>query len=95
MTIKEYILKVELLNAEHRLQKLTEIKAPAIMIEKQGEFVTELSQGVIKIGGNDGLLKQEVVSVEPKRGVGGKPYFIFNGDVKYFPVAKYGRFINR
>lgn len=93
MNILDWICEHELPAYEERLAKLESIGAPAVMIESQKEAVDKLRNGDIVVGGNKELLAETVEGFEVKRGNGGKQYVEFNGAIRYFPQAKYGRFI--
>ena len=95
MTIREHILENTRQNVESRLQKLEEMQAPEVLISSVKSQLTELENGQIEIGGDAELLQEDYVSVELKKGSGGKVYFEYNGNINYFPKAKYGRFIAR
>jgi hypothetical protein len=71
------------------------MEAPKIMIQGQQKLVEELSTGKIKIGGDQDLLQNTFETFEIKKGKGGKSYIQFDNGIKYFPNAKYGRFITR
>lgn len=93
MTIEEYIINATLESVETRRDKLIALQAPAILIKSIDEELGRLRDGELKCGGDVELLQEEFVSVEQKKGKGGIPYFTFNGDINYFPKAKYGRFV--
>ncbi len=93
MTIKEYIIDGAITTFMDRENKLKEMGAPTIMITSIGEEIDRLMKGILKCSGDTDLLEEEYISVEKKKGRGGKPYFVFNGNINYFPHARYGRFI--
>lgn len=93
MTIKEYIIDGTITALMDRENKLKEIGAPTIMITSIGEEIDRLMKGVLKCSGDTDLLEEEYISVEKKKGKGGKPYYVFNDNINYFPQAKYGRFV--
>lgn len=93
MTIREYIIKGTLTTAEERLNKLTEIRAPQVMIDGQSKLVNSLKAGKIKIGGDTKVLDEEFKTREIKTGNGGKPYIVINDGIHFFPQAKYGMYI--
>lgn len=95
MRVKEFLLKNELKKSIERLRKLEEMKAPKVMIEAQEKAIMLLKEGTFLIGGDKELLDTEFESFEVKRGNGGKVYIEFDTGVKYFPQARYGRFITR
>ncbi len=95
LTVFEFLLKNEQRMAQERLAKLEEMKAPEIMVQGQRKLVAELEKGNLKIGGDQELLKAEFETFELKKGSGGKGYIQFDNGIKYFPQAKYGRFITR
>lgn len=93
--IADFILKTEYRGAQERLEKLIQMEAPKIMVQGQQKLVEELSTGKIKIGGDQDLLQYTFETFEIKKGKGGKSYVQFDNGIKYFPNAKYGRFITR
>ena len=93
--IFDFILRNEYRMAQERLEKLIQINAPKVMIQGQQKLVEELSAGKIKIGGEQDLLQCTFATFEIKKGNGGKLYIQFDNGIKYFPNAKYGRFITR
>lgn len=93
--IFDFILRNEYRMAQERLEKLIQMEAPKIMIQGQQKLVEELSTGKIKIGGDQDLLQNTFETFEIKKGKGGKSYIQFDNGIKYFPNAKYGRFITR
>ena len=93
MTIKEYLINGTETALEERRQKLIDMGAPSILIEKTGEELINLYNGKFTCGGEIELLNEEMVDVEQKKGRGGIPYYTFNGNINYFPNAKYGRYI--
>lgn len=98
MKIREYILEKELVGYKYRLDKLIEIGAPQVIIDRQRELVGELENGVISVSGDKEVLEFEFNKSEKKTGRGGKVYIQFICDnclVNYFPTAKYGRYIKR
>lgn len=94
-TVGESILKVVTANAEERLNKLEEIGAPEVVIEGQRKAVENLRNGALKISGEKELLDVAVESKEVRKGNGGKMYIVFNGNINFFPNARYGMFIKR
>ena len=95
MTVREKIIEGLLNAAEERLQKLQEIQAPQVMVDGQKNYIEKLGAGELKVGGDTKLLDEEFVSVEARKGNGGKVYYAFNGDINFFPKARYGMFICR
>lgn len=93
--IIDFIVRNEYRQAQERLEKLIQIKAPEVMIQGQKKIVEELSAGKIKIGGDQELLQCTFETFEAKKGNGGKIYIQFDNNIKYFPNAKYGKFITR
>ena len=91
--IIDFILRNEYRQAQERLEKLIQINAPKVMIQGQQKLVEELSAGKIKVGGDQDLLQCTFETFEIKKGNGGKSYVQFDNGIKYFPNAKYGRFI--
>lgn len=96
MTIRESICKNEARMMKERLEKLTKLGAPKIILENLPKAIAELEAGVLTgVGGDKCLLDVEVKSVESRTGRGGKFYVVYNGNINYFPNARYGRFISR
>lgn len=93
--IIDFILRNEYRQAQERLEKLIQMNAPKVMIQGQQKLVEELSAGKIKIGGDQDLLQYTFKAYEIKKGNGGKLYVQFDNGIKYFPNAKYGRFLTR
>ena len=93
--IIDFILRNEYRQAQERLEKLIQMNAPQVIIQGQQKLVEELSTGKIKIGGDQDLLQCTFETFEIKKGRGGKLYIQFDNGIKYFPNAKYGRFITR
>lgn len=93
MTIKDYIIDGTITALMDRENRMKELGAPAIIITTIGEEIDRLMKKELRCGGEKELLDEEMVSVEKKKGRGGIPYYVFNGDINYFPKAKYGRFI--
>ncbi len=92
-TIKEWIVRNELKGAEERLEKLKKIEAPDIVIEGRQKELEELRAGKLKIAGKLEKLENLVTGFEIKTGRMGKKYIEFKDGTKYFPNAKYGRYI--
>jgi len=93
MTIREWICKNEARMTAERADKLEALKAPQIMIEATRKMAEALKAGILKCGGDAELLDIEMESFEVRKGRGGKAYISLNGNINYFPEAKYGRFI--
>lgn len=85
MTILEDIK----LRLNARAQELIKIQAPQIIIDNQLKLVQNP-----KIGGDISLLGVEVISKELRTGRGGKKYIVYNGNIGFFPNAKYGMYIS-
>lgn len=94
-TIKTIIIEKALEATKERLEKLIEMGAPQIMVTNLQSQVAEMEAGDIKVGGDASLLDAEVIGYEVKKGNGGKSYIQFDNGTKYFPNAKYGRFITK
>lgn len=92
MTLKEKITEIEIATMTVRLENLTAMNAPKIMLETISK---EIAKNDIKVGGDTELLAEIFQTVEVKKGNGGKQYLIFNGNIQYFPQARFGRFICR
>lgn len=93
MTIKEYIIENTISGIKARLNTLKSIGAPEVMVKSCEDELNRLAEGNLKCGGNIELLEEEFISDELRRGRGGIPYHVLNGNINYFPKAKYGRFI--
>ena len=65
------------------------------MIDATTAELSRLQRGVLTVGGDRSLLDLEYTSYEVKKGNGGKQYVEFDNGVKYFPNARYGRYITR
>lgn len=94
-TIREYIITAEANNLEKRIERLKEIGAPQLMVAKAEGQLAELRQGNIKIGGEVELLNETFEHYEVKKGTGGRVYIEFDTVARYFPEAKYGKFITQ
>jgi hypothetical protein len=94
-TIKATILRNALPAARERLAKLTEMSAPQAILDGIAAEIAELEQGNIKIGGDQSLLELSAEGGVWKTGRSGKGYVEFANGVKYFPQARYGKFISR
>lgn len=95
MTVKEWIVKWTLKQTKERHNKLKEMGAPKVMVDGIEKQINSLEKGTIKIGGDSDALMDEFHDVERKTGKGGQTYFVFNGNVYFFPQAQYGMFIKR
>lgn len=85
MTILEDIQ----LRLNARAQELIKIQAPQIIIDNQLKLVQNP-----KISGDTSLLGVEIISKELRTGRGGKKYIVYNGNIGFFPNAKYGMYIS-
>ena len=92
MTIGEHISDRTYQVARDRLEKLKEIGAPSIVIDQQQNYVDNFE---LKISGDIEVLDKELISIVQKKGRGGKNYYIINGDINFFPNAKYGMYIKK
>ena len=92
-TILDKILEIEINAWQNRLNKLTAINAPEIMLVKLRENIENAKKGIIKITDKEDLLSIHFKEYEVKKGRGGVPYIQFNGSINYFPEGKYGKFI--
>lgn len=95
MTIKEFIIEKEMEATKDRFEKLTEMGAPEILLRNIEKQIAEMQDGNIQVGGDKKLLDCEAVTYMIKKGNGGRLYIEFENGIKYFPNAKYGRFISR
>ena len=93
MTIKEFIIGNTAEDVRMRMEKLKEMGAPAILIRSCEEELDRLNKGDLRCSGDTFLLEEEFESHELRKGRGGIPYHVFNGNINYFPKAKYGRFV--
>lgn len=93
MTIGKYLIEATKNALYDRKKKLEDMGAPAVMIASLDEELIRLSWNDFTCGGDTNLLEEEFISVEHKKGRGGKVYHVFNGHINYFPQAKYGRYI--
>lgn len=94
MTIKEIVLEIEIKSGAYRAEKLEELKAPQVMIDALKANVEDMKAGNLKVGGAVEKLDNEVDGYEIKKGRGGKQYIEFSDGTRYFPEAKYGRYIS-
>lgn len=95
MTVEDFICRSLLGGAEDRYFKLIEINAPKVIIESCEKFISDLKSGTIKVGGDKSCLADEFKSFEVRKGVGGKTYLHINGNINFFPQARYGMYIKR
>lgn len=93
MTIKEYIIENTISWMKERKCKLVEFGAPSVLISAINTELDKLQSGELTCSGEKELLDEEFISDEVRKGRGGIPYHVFNGNINYFPKAKYGRFI--
>jgi hypothetical protein len=95
MVDKETVADIILQPQHFRLERLIEIGAPPVIIERQRKMLNKpLRDLVNKVEGLEDLV---VVECEWSKGRGGKPWcemIIEDGRVlRYFPRARYGPFI--
>ena len=95
MTIKDFIIEKETKMMKERLEQLEKFGAPAIIKKQLKENIKKLENGELKVGGDESLLEFEFKCFAVKKGRGGKVYLEFNNIIKYFPEAKYGRYITK
>lgn len=93
MTIGEFLLRKETKNAAERLQKLIDMYAPEVYLNLARQDLADLKKGELNIGGDRELLKLEFEDYKVMKGSNQKLYIIFDNKVKYFPQAKFGRYI--
>ena len=96
MIIKEFLVERMKDMHEKRVVRLEEIGAPKIILRKEAEILEKLRAGELpsKVGGEKELLDVIYRSHVPKNGRGGKVYIEFNdGEVLFFPEARYGMYI--
>lgn len=91
MTIREWICERESAILTERASKLETMNAPQVLIDNCRKEAVKLANGTVKIGGEQKLLDEEYV--QHKVCDGRKNYVMFNGYIKYYPQARYGRFI--
>ena len=94
MTIKQFLSNSEKQMAISRLTKLKEIKAPKVIIASLEKIISNWDSE-FKVGGQKELLELEYKKHEKAAGNGGNFYLRINGDVLYFPQARFGRFTKR
>lgn len=92
MIVKEFLINAEKNNAQIRLEKLSEIGAPEIVIDNLKRKIAN-PEADFKVGGEKDLLNEEYKKHEVLTGKLGKIYLLINDHIVYFPDAKYGRFI--
>lgn len=95
MTIREELLRVSIDATIKRKQQLESIGAPEIVIESCQHQIDAMKSGEFEISGDIDVLDEEFLSAEVKKGRGGKIYYVINGNINYFPNAKYKRYIRR
>lgn len=93
MTIRNYIIYQTIECVTERKEKLKAIDAPKVLVEACENDLSKLKAGDLRCSGDNSLLDEEVESHIIQKGRGGKIYHVFNGNINYFPNAKYGRFI--
>jgi hypothetical protein len=93
MTIFDYIIEHTATALEERKERLIKMDAPDILIDNIVDELIRLYQGELICFGDTELLDAEFKTVIQKKGRGGILYYTFNGDINYFPKAKYGRFV--
>ena len=95
-TVKQFLVRVHLANAEDRLQRLKDLETPTVLIKSQEAYIQHLRNGELKVGGDKDALEDEFIKAETKTGNGGKQYVVINdGAINYFPQAHYGPYIKR
>lgn len=93
MTIKDFIIEGTTSALIDRWKRLKDMDAPAILIQCCEEELTRLANHELRCDGKVELLNEEYLSHVEKKGRGGITYYVFNGNINYFPHAKYGRFV--
>ena len=93
MTIKEYIIKNTEEHLRCRRATLKAMNAPEVLLDSIADELARLYCGELRCSGEIELLEEEFRSDELKKGRGGIAYHVFNGNINYFPRAKYGRYI--
>ena len=93
MTVRDKIIESTINAVLDRLIKLREMSAPPVLTRGCEDELAKLDRGELKCKGDIDLLDEEFVSVEERVGRGRIKYYVFNGNINYFPKAKYGRFV--
>lgn len=93
MTIKDFIIEGTTSALIERWKTLKNMDAPEVMIQSCEEELKRLANHELKCGGEVKLLNEEYLSHVEKIGRGGITYYVFNGNINYFPRARYGRFV--
>jgi len=96
-TIKGYLQAHHAKLHAERIGNLEAMSAPSFVIEREQQLLDAALDGELNISDKCDCLAHTFVAVDWARGNGGKPFATFttdNGDtVRYFPLAKHGRFL--
>lgn len=93
MTIREFIIETEIRYYEDRVKRLCDMGAPKVIIDATEFQLDMLKAGKLKVGGAIEKLESEFTGCIKRTGRGGKTYLEFTDGTRYFPNAKYGRFV--
>lgn len=94
-TVEEFILRNEIEFKEKVAEKWQKAGLGQKTIDLLKQEIKIMKEKGMKIGGDQELLKVEYIKHEVKKGRGGKQYLLINDEIKYFPDAKYGKFISK
>lgn len=95
MTVRQYIINGLIEAGKERITSLEKLGAPSVMVDGQRKYVEKLQKGILEVGGDKDALDDKFVNAEKKKGKGGKSYYVINGNINFFPAAKYGMYIKR
>jgi len=97
-TLKEYLLEKKIISRRVRIEKLTEIKAPEVILEHENALLAKLESGDVMVNGIEEFSEITEFTFEKRIGRGGTPWFEITtpvGILNYFPNARFGAFIKR
>jgi hypothetical protein len=94
-TIKQYIIDICVRHHAIRLAKLEALDAPSVMIDGERALIERWRGGTARLGDKEKLLDTPFVSIEWRKGRGGKEYAVFNDSIAYFPKGRFGPFVMR
>lgn len=98
MTVYDWIQDYYQKRAARRLNRLIEISAPEIIIERTREILAAAQAGEITCTSLGEFSEWNVTGGERRTGRGGKVYYALettSGTVHVFPQARYGLFLSR
>lgn len=78
-----------------RLAYLERSGAPDSLIEKTDAELQEVRDGDLKVGGDADILDEPFEGFASKKGYSGNEYLQINGNINFYPNARYGYFIKR